>query len=348
MALKQLTLEQLELFSKAGSSDRATHEQYANELAKAIQDRLRGEGTAKALEMPLRKGRLPGPIVEGIFQQVPLVGTSSLEMPLHFIAPGTESEFVAYTMPNHGRIAAPLYEGDYVMIPTFRVAAGAGATLKYIRDANWLVVQAIEDSLYSQFVKKMNDDCFHVVLAAGADRNVVVYDTEAANGQFTKRALSLGKLAMRRNGGGNTGTPGRNRLTDVYLSPEATEDIRNWGVDQLDEVSRREVYTADDASGAVNRIYGVNLHELDELGPDQEYQLYYENVLSGTMPSGDVEIAVGLDLTAGNNNFIMPVKEPVQIFNDPTVHRSGLFELYGFAEYGVANLDNRGVILLSM
>ena len=348
MPIKELTTELRELFAKAGSSDRLTHEKYAEEFAKAIQDNLRGEGVAKALEMPLRQGRLPGPIVEGIFQQIPLVGTSSLEMPLHFITPGTESEFVAYTVPNQGRIPAPTYEGDYVMIPTYRVAAGAATTLKYVRDANYMVINDLEKALYSSFVKKMNDDCFHVILAAGADRNVVVYDTAASNGQFTKRSLSLGKLVMRRNGGGNTGTVGRNRLTDVYLSPEATEDIRNWGVDQLDEVSRREIYTADDNSGAVTRIYGVNLHEIDELGDGQEYQLYYEDTLSGTMPSGDVEIAVGLDLTAGNNHFVMPLKEPVQIFNDPTAHRSGLFELYGHAEYGVANLDNRSVILLSM
>ena len=30
--------------------------------------------------------------------------------------------------------------------------------------------------------------------------------------------------------------------TDLYVSPEAMEDIRNWGVDQVDEVTRRNLY----------------------------------------------------------------------------------------------------------
>ena len=57
--------------------------------------------------------------------------------------------------------------------------------------------------------------------------------------------------------------------------------FRNWGVDQVDEITRREIYTA--ADGNVNRVFGVNLHDLDELGEGQEYQEFYDNVLSGTM-----------------------------------------------------------------
>lgn len=29
---------------------------------------------------------------------------------------------------------------------------------------------------------------------------------------------------------------------DIYLSKEAWEDIRNWGVDKLDEETKREIY----------------------------------------------------------------------------------------------------------
>jgi hypothetical protein len=116
------------------------------------------------------------------------------------------------------------------------------------------------------------------LLAAGVDRNIVVYDSDAATGQFTKRLVSLMKTVMRRNGGGNSASNNRGMLTDLYVSPEAMEDIRNWGVDQVDEVTRREIYTA--ADGSVNRVFGVNLHDLDELGDGQEYQLFYENTLS--------------------------------------------------------------------
>lgn len=34
----------------------------------------------------------------------------------------------------------------------------------------------------------------------------------------------------------------RNKLKDLYISPEAMEDLRNWSVYQKDEITRREIY----------------------------------------------------------------------------------------------------------
>jgi hypothetical protein len=150
---------------------------------------------------------------------------------------------------------------------------------------------------------------------------------------------------MRRNAGGNSASVKRGQLTDVYLSPECNEDMRNWGIDQLDETSRREIYVANDSAGSVSRVFGVNLHALDELGEGQEYQAYYTSQLSGTLgPSSDVELVVGLDLSA-NDSFVMPVKQEVTIYEDPTMHRQQRAGLYGFAEIGFGVLDNRRVIL---
>ena len=109
--------------------------------------------------------------------------------------------------------------------------------------------------MQSSFVKKTNDDAWHTLLAAGVDRNILVYDADAAIGQFTKRLVSLLKTVMRRNGGGNSSSINRGKLTDLYVSPEAIEDIRNWGVDQIDEVTRREIYNADDASASVTQNF---------------------------------------------------------------------------------------------
>jgi hypothetical protein len=191
----------------------------------------------------------------------------------------------------------------------------------------------------------MNDDGWHTLLAAGVDRNIVVYDSDAASGQFTKRLVSLMKTVMRRNGGGNSASNNRGMLTDLYVSPESMEDIRNWGIDQVDEVTRREIYTAGD--GAINRVFGINLHDLDELGEGQEYQLFYSSVLNGTLPGSDNEVVVGLDLRK-RDSFIMPVREEVQIFEDDTLHRQKRAGFYGWAEQGFAVLDNRRVILGSL
>jgi hypothetical protein len=134
-------------------------------------------------------------------------------------------------------------------------------------------------------------------------------------------------------------------LTDLYVSPEAMEDIRNWGVDQVDEITRREIYTA--ADGALNRVFGVNLHDRDELGVGQQYQLFYTSTLGGTMPGSDTEIVVGLDLRK-NDSFVMPIRQEVQIFEDETLHRQKRAGFYGWAELGFAVLDNRRVLLGSL
>ena len=301
---------------------------------------------AKALELPLRQGVLNGDILDGIFEPVRLADSAVPEFPLDFLAPGTESDFVAYTIPNHGYIPERHVEGDYVMVPTYDIGASIDYLLKYARDARWDVVGRAMEVLEAQFVKKMNDDGWHTVLAAGVDRNIVVYDDDAANGQFSKRLVSLMKTVMRRNGGGNSTSNNRGALTDLYVSPEAMEDIRNWGVDQVDEVTRREIYTA--ADGSVNRVFGVNLHDLDELGEGQEYQTFFTSSLSGSMPSGhNTEIVVGLDLRK-RDSFVMPIRQEVQVFEDDSLHRQKRAGFYGWAEQGFAVLDNRRVILGSL
>jgi len=55
---------------------------------------------AKALELPLRKGVMSGNILDGIFEAIRLAPGASTEFPLDFVAPGTEKDFVAYTIPN--------------------------------------------------------------------------------------------------------------------------------------------------------------------------------------------------------------------------------------------------------
>lgn len=297
---------------------------------------------AKALELPLRQGVLNGNILDGIFEPITLAQSATPEFPLDLLAPGTEKDFVAYTIPNHGYIPERHVESDYVMVPTYDVGASIDYLLKYARDARWDVVGRAMEVLEGSFVKKMNDDGWHTLLAAGLDRNIVVYDSDTTAGLFSKRLVSLMKTVMRRNGGGNSASTNRGMLTDLYVSPEAMEDIRNWNVDQVDEFTRREIYTA--ADGTVNRVFGINLHDLDELGEGQEYQQYYTGALGGAMPGSKLELVVGLDLRK-RDSFIMPIREQVQIFEDDTLHRQKRAGFYGWAEQGFAVLDNRRVIL---
>jgi len=297
---------------------------------------------AKALELPLRQGVLNGDILNGIFEPIVVTGNSSPEFPLDFVAPGTEKDFVAFTIPNHGYIPQRNVEGDFVVVPTFDIGNAIDWNLKYARDARWDIVGRATDVMQAGVIKKMNDDGFHCLLGAAVDRNIVVVDSDANAGQFTKRLVSLMKTVVRRNGGGNSTSIGRSKLTDLYLSPEAMEDIRNWNVDQIDELTRREIFMAED--GGLSRIFGVNLHDIDELGEGQEYQLYATSQLSVTMPSNKVELLVGLDLSK-SDSFVMPISEELQVFEDDNLHRQRRGGIYCWSSQGWACLNSKNVIL---
>lgn len=299
---------------------------------------------ASALETPLRKGVLVGNILGDIFEKVNMEPGASPEFPLDLISPGLEGEHVAYTNPGHGRIPERAVEGDYVMIPTYSIASSVDYLLRFARDARWDVVARAMQVMEAGFTKKMNDDGWHTILAAGVDRNILVYDADAAQGSFSKRLVSLMQVVMRRNSGGNSASAGRGRLTDLYVSPEALEDIRNWGETEVDEVTRREIYTSAEGGPAITRIFGVNLHDLDELGEGQEYQEFFLNDLGGSLASGKSELVVGIDQST-NDSFVMPVREDLKVFEDPALHRQQRAGFYGWAELGFGVLDNRRIIL---
>lgn len=329
MEIKKPSQEMVKLLVASGSSDKAV----ALEAQRAL---------AQALTTPLRSGIMSGDIIGGIFTPEILGPGASVEYPVDFLTPGTEGEFTAYTLPNDGTIPLRHVEGDYVQVPTFFIGNAIDWNLKYARDARWNVVARAMEVLEGGIVKKMNDDGWHTLLAAGSDRNILVFDSNAAAGQFTKRLISLLKTVMRRNGGGNSTSTGRSTLTDLYVSPEALEDIRNWGMDQVDEITRREIWVAQD--GTINRIFGVNLHDLDELGEGQEYQDYYTNVLSASLQASDVELVVGLDLSV-NDSFVHPIREELGVFEDDDLHRRRRAGFYAWLEAGYAVLDNRRVLL---
>lgn len=300
----------------------------------------------KALELPLRKGIMPGNTLQGIFEPADFRTARSVEFPIDFVQPGTEGDYTAYVIPNCGYIPHMTVQGDYVTVPTYMVGNSIDWCLKYARDANWNVVERASRVFRDGVSKKLNDDGWHVILAAGLDRNIIVTDSAAGAGQFTKRLVSLAKVVMRRNGGGNSTSVNRGELTDVVMSPEAMEDIRNWNVDQVDEVTRREIFTAPGDQG-LTRLFGVNLMVLDELGQGQEYELYYENELGGTLPAGDIELLIGLDLR-NRDSLVMPVRQELEVFDDPTLHRQMKAGFYGWLEIGFAVLDSRRVLLLSI
>lgn len=319
------TPEMIELLKKTGSSRKS-------ECMNAT------EQLAVALTLPLRQGVMSGDIYSDIFETITLERGAIPEWPLDLLAPGTEKDHVAYTTPGHGRIPERTVEADFVMVPTYEVSNSIDWLRRHARDARWDLVDRATQVYEAGFIEKLNMDAWSVILSAVVDRNIMVYDSAANAGQFTKRLVSLMKTVMRRNGGGNSTSSNRGILTDLYVSPEAMEDIRDWGVDQVDEITRREIFTAQD--GRINRIFSVNLHDIDELGVSQKFQTFFTSDLSGSLETSDVELVVGLDLSK-NDCFVMPIREELHTHEDDSMLRAGRVGLWGSLECGFGALDNR-------
>lgn len=324
-----ITEEMKALLRKAGSNNKPESIAATQELGLAFTG-------------PLREGILDGDILFNIFQPIQLEKGAVSEFELSFINPGSEKDFVAYTIPNQGRIPERHVEGDYVQVNTYDIGAAIDMLRKYARDSRFDVVGQAMDALNKSFIKKKNDDGWHTLIAAGVDRNVLVFDPDASNGVFSKRLVSSMKIITRRNGGGNSSSVNRGELTDLFMSPEAQEDIRNFGVDEVDEVTRRELIVNE--GGLLTRLFQVNFHILDELGVGQDYQDYYTSDLGAAMPTGKQEVVVGLDLR-NRDSFVMPIREALQIDADDTLHRQRRMGWYGTEELGFGCLDTRRVIV---
>lgn len=336
--IRKPTPEQVELLRRTGSDNKADAMEAMHSLAAALQ-------------VPLRSALLDGDILGGIFAPEILDPSATAEYPLDFYQTAQEDDYVAYMIPNEGALPQRSVVGDSVTVSTYDVGNAIDWQLKYATSARWNIIARAMEVLEAGFVKKMNTDGWRVIIAAGAGRTdynggaPLVFDSSATAGQFTKRLISLMKTTMIRLAGGNSATTNRGRLTDLFISPEALEDIREWDHDEVDDLTRRQIFEAGDGTGPMGGIYGVNLHPLDELGVGQEFQVYFDTLGVG-VGSSDEEIVVGLDLSHGDS-FVMPVKRELTIFEDETLHRRRKAGFYGWQEHGFAALDGRRILLAS-
>lgn len=324
-----ITPEMTELLRRSG------HDNHAIALPAAAM-------LAKALTMPLRQGILNGDTVisSNIYTAIPFAPGQAVEFPLDFLSPGTEKDFIAYVVPKIGALPEKNISSDYVMVPIFDIGASIDWSKRWAEDARWDIMGRAMQVLEGMFVRKMNNDGWHTILAAGAGRNLVVYDNAATAGLFTKRLVTLMETVMRRNAGGNSTSINRGKLTDLWMSPEAKADVLSWDLTQVPDAIRTQIFL----SGAMPKIGEVTLHTLDELGEGQEYETYYESTLSGSVPGSKTEICVGLDLV-NRDSFVHPVRKPVEIFEMPQLFLQRRFGLGGFAAHGWSVLDSRRVLL---
>ena len=309
---------------------------------------------AAELDWPLRQGIFDKDNLGGIFERQLLARGAQAEYPFDFIEPGTEDDYVAYTLPRQGRLPERHVESDQVFVPTFRVGNSINFDIRFAEQARFDVILRAIRVYEAGYVRKNNSDGWRVILTAADGRGTVVTsrggapltgaDTvpTAAAGQFTKELVSRMRTAMTRGAGGN-GNAGR--LTDLYISLEGMEDILAWDASDIDDFTRRQIFVSEEYGLA--QVYGVTLHAMTEFGRGQEYENFLVSVLGRahqTTPINFEEYCIGLDLST-MDSFVQPVRKELETLEDPDLYRQQEIGFYGWMEHGFACLDNRRVII---
>lgn len=323
--VREIDAQAYEIFRNTTSADKAVAEKARQEYAQALQE-------------PLREAVLSGQIYNNIFtiEKYPL-NVKPMYM-LDWITPGTEGDYVAYNIPAQGELPRKLVNADYIEVPTYEIGASLDWNRRFAQVAGPQFLRKAQSRLEQMVTKKLNDDGFHALLMAAVDRGIVVYDAAAAANQFTKRLVSIAQLVMKRNAGGNSVTNNRT-VTDIYMSFEAFEDIRNWTLDIIPDAVRTQVFNSENG---LRDIFGTALHPIFEFGVGQEYQNYWTTDLGASMPSGDSEVMLAFDLSV-DDSFVMPVHEELRVeFDDQ--RRTKLQGFFCDLMAGFAVLDSRRLL----
>ena len=301
---------------------------------------------AAALTVPLRAGFLEGSTADMLFDVQIRDPRDRITFPLDFYRPENSKEFAAYNVPAEGRLPERMVGAEELEVTTYRVGNAIDTLVKYAKQADWDVIGRCLQVLENGFTQKANDDAWRALIMAGISRNTLVFDSNAAPGQFTKSLLTQMQLYMRRLAGGNSTSQRRGKLTHVFVSPEAVQDMQEWDETEVDDATRNAIIQRGEDDEIM--LYGVRVVVLDELGVGQEYQLAY-NKMAANQPNGglgpdDQEIVIGID-AQNTDSFIMPIREELEIHEDPQLLRQDRLGWFGRMEMGVGVLNNARVII---
>jgi len=199
----------------------------------------------------------------------------------------------------------PDIDGE-IIVPPIEYHNTVDWSLKYARDERWDIVGRAMQCLDASLQRGPWLHQWHTILAAGCDRNMVVYDSVEEGGKFTPRLVSLCKTIMRRNSGFPATSPKYGKTTDIAIGDEAFWDAfgkEGYITKQCggNDLLRREYYF-DDNNHA--RLYGVDIHSVPGLDPGEELYDFYDDNLRGTLPKDKRNLMVGMDASKLDNSVI--------------------------------------------
>jgi hypothetical protein len=265
-------------------------------------------------------------------------------------------------------------------IATYRLDSAVNVLKKYARRARLDVISAAISRMIQEVLVKQERNGWAVILKALGEAST--NGTKHTIASSTQNVLQvddfnrLMTLSKRLNVSFANGTPDNNYsngITDLFLSPEMKEQIRSFAYQPMNtrigaqgtagtpvggstavplpDSIREEIYR----SAGVQEIYGVSIHELNELGTTQKYNQLFSTYAQagianggGTFSAATDEILIGVDLT--KDAFRRPLAKNadsgatfVAQADDQWVTRSEKVGWYGSLEEGRICLDARAI-----
>lgn len=321
---------------------------------------------AQAISVPILQLVRDASLARQLFAVEPLEPGAQASYPI-----ADDLEAPIFVLPNLGYVPQNYVEapGEEVYVPTFSVGTSMDWSLKYARDGRIDIAQRAMRTAARAMVDYEEEAAWRLLapaatsafpgkglLSARPAPIVEIDSSSSAAGFLSKELINQMMVKMERN---------RRTLTDLYVSPEDMADIREWNDSQVDEQTRREIYISNGAGG----VFGVKLHKVHQLGATGKYNINSassgfgifrvggggnfndynptnENTVdaSGAVTTlGETQI-YGFDLTS-NDSLVMPIKQELQFFDDPALHREQKQGFYGWEEIGLAVLDTRMLVM---
>ena len=289
-----------------------------------------------------------------------------------YLEPGQQAAYKiledspVYILPKVGAIPRNYLEtgaGGEIYVPTFTVAGACEYPLTEAEDEE--VVNRAYQETANTIVGYENESLMRVLVPAATAKftgsgllparppAIVQISGGPASGFFSKELVNQMIIRMERN---------RRTLTHLLISPEDMADMREWGEPSHEEGNRREIFV----SGGSNSLWNINIMTRQELGvcgkwninsSDSEYGLFRlgsagtfndytpenPNVVGidgKVIKMGETQV-YGLDLSnlEEEEPIVMPVRQDLDFYDDPTLYKSKLEGYYGWEEVGMMVKD---------
>lgn len=218
--------------------------------------------------------------------------------------PKDVNEIDAYVMPGRAAVPQNIIGGDELFVPTFQIASSAEWSIRFARDGRYNVAEREIARMKDSIVREENKNGWATIEAVITDDNTVGNGDTA----ITKSLLNLAIKELDAKEG--------YKADLIVMHPGDVADFREWASTEIDETTYKNIHTRN----SLGNIWGIDI-------------MRDFNVAPGTFYVFDT-----------SKLGVMPVRQNVEVDNDPSAISSLSIRYIGYEEVGFAVTDQAAVV----